>query len=190
MKFSRQLCLAAAFALPVSPLFAFTLDDVTRAAGALSGGNQSVSSRALADPQSLRLLQALGGLNLTPQQAVGGTGAMLDLAKNQLPGNQYSQLTSSVPGLDQMVGSNGLQQLSGLGGLLGGSAAKPVSSEAAAAVSNVNNTQDLTKAFSALGMDGAMVEQFTPLLLEYLGGKGVDTSLLNSLGSLWGGASA
>jgi hypothetical protein len=151
------------------------------------GSNNGSSASALASPQSLQLVEALSGLNLTPQQAVGGTGAMLDLAKNQLPGNQYSQLTSSVPGLDQMVGSNGLQQLSGLGGLLGGSAAKPVSSQTAAALSNVNNGQDLTKAFSALGMDGGMVQQFTPLLLQYLGGQGVDTSLLNSLGSLWGG---
>jgi len=132
------------------------------------------------------LINSLSSLNLSPQQAVGGTGAMLDLAKNQLPGAQYSQLTESVPGLDQMVGSNGLQQLSGLGGLLGGSEAAPVSSEATAAVSNVNNLQDLNKAFSALGMDSGMVEQFTPLLLQYFGQQGADPSLLSSLGSLWG----
>jgi hypothetical protein len=188
MNFPRNLSLAALLCLTASPVFAFGLDDVTNAAATLGAGNSASSTSALANPQSLQLVQALSGLNLTPQQAVGGTGAMLDLAKNQLPGNQYSQLTSSVPGLDQMVGSNGLQQLSGLGGLLGGSAATPVSSEAAAAVSNVNSSQDLTNAFSALGMDSSMVQQFTPLLLEYFGGKGVDTSLLNSLGSLWGGA--
>jgi len=111
---------------------------------------------------------------------------MLDLAKNQLPGAQYAQLLQSVPGLDQLVGSNGLQQLSGLGSILGGSAATPVSGAATAAVSNVNSLQDLNNAFGALGMDSSMIDQFTPLLLQYLGKQGADPSLLGSLGSLWG----
>lgn len=186
MSFSRNLSLAAILSLAASPVFAFGLSDVTNAVNAASGGNGNASTSMLSNPQNLELINSLSSLNLSPQQAVGGTGAMLDLAKNQLPGAQYSQLTQSVPGLDQLVGSNGLQQLNGLGGLLGGSAAKPLSSEATAAVSNVNNLQDLNKAFSALGMDGGMVQQFTPLLLQYFGTQGVDTSLLTSLGSLWG----
>lgn len=188
MNFSRNLSLAVVLCVTASPVFAYGLDDVTKAASAVAGGNSASSASALANPQSLQLVQALNSLNVTPQQAVGGTAAMLDLAKNQLPGSQYSELTSSVPGLDQLAGSNGLEQLSGLTGMLGGSAAKPVSSEAAAAVSNVNSTQDLTKAFSALGMDGGMVEKFTPLLLDFLGGQGAGVEQLSGLGDLWSGA--
>jgi hypothetical protein len=186
MNITRNLSLVAVLSLTANPVFSFGLDDVTNAVSAASGGNSGASTSMMASPQTLDLVSSLSSLNVSPQQAVGGTGAMLDLAKNQLPGAQYSQLAQSVPGLDQLVGSNGLQQLSGLGGMLGGSAATPVSSEATAAVSNVNNLQDLNTAFSALGMDSSMVEQFTPLLLQYFGKQGADASLLSSLGSLWG----
>jgi hypothetical protein len=186
MNVTRSLSLAAVFSLTASTAFAFGLDDVTNAVNAASAGNNSASSSMLGNPQTLDLVSSLSSLNLSPQQAVGGTGAMLDLAKNQLPGAQYAQLLQSVPGLDQLVGSNGLQQLSGLGSILGGSAATPVSGAATAAVSNVNSLQDLNNAFGALGMDSSMIDQFTPLLLQYLGKQGADPSLLGSLGSLWG----
>ena len=186
MNVTRSLSLAAVFSLTASTAFAFGLDDVTNAVNAASAGNNSAPSSMLGNPQTLDLVSSLSSLNLSPQQAVGGTGAMLDLAKNQLPGAQYAQLLQSVPGLDQLVGSNGLQQLSGLGSSLGGSAATPVSGAATAAVSNVNSLQDLNNAFGALGMDSSMIDQFTPLLLQYFGKQGADPSLLGSLGSLWG----
>ena len=120
------------------------------------------------------------------EQALGGTGALLGLAKNQLPSAEYSQLNQSIPGLNKLEGSNGLQQLNGLSGLLGESAGAPLSAEATAALGNVNNTQQLNQAFSALGMDSGMIGQIAPLLLQYFGQQGVQGALLNSLGSVWG----
>ena len=35
-------------------------------------------------------------------------------------------------------------------------------------------------------MDSGMVGQFAPIILKYLGGEGVGTSLLGKLGSAWG----
>lgn len=186
MNFSRCLTLASVLCLTTSQVFAFGLGDVTNAVNAANGGSTGSASSMLGNPQTLNLLQSLSSLNLTPQQAVGGTGAMLDLAKNQLPGAQYAQLAQSVPGIDKLVGSNGVQQLAGLGGMLGGSAAKPLSSETTAALSNVNDLQGLHQAFGALGMDSSMIDQFTPLLLQYFGKQGADPSLLSSLGRLWG----
>lgn len=188
MNAPRSLALVAALSLAACPAFAFSLSDAANVVSAATGGNGNGSDTAslLGNPQNLELLQTLSSLKLTPQQAVGGTGALLGLAKNQLPGAEYSQLTQTVPGLEKLEGNNGLSQLSALSGLLGQSAGTPVSGEANAALANVNSLQDLNQAFSALGMDGGMIGQFAPLLLQYLGQQGVAGSLLGNLGSLWG----
>lgn len=187
MKTAHRLLLLGALSMTTFPVLAFSLSDaanvVSTAGGANAGGE---AANLLGNPQSLELLQALSSLKLSPQQALGGTGALLGLAKNQLPSAEYSQLNQSIPGLHKLEGSNGLQQLNGLSGLLGKSAGAPLSAEATAALGNVNNTQQLNQAFSALGMDSGMIGQIAPLLLQYFGQQGVQGALLNSLGGLWG----
>ena len=175
MKTAHRLLLLGALSMTTFPALAFSLSDaanVVSAAGGANGGGEAAN--LLGNPQSLELLQALSSLKLSPQQALGGTGALLGLAKNQLPSAEYSQLNQSIPGLNKLEGSNGLQQLNGL------------SAEATAALGNVNNTQQLNQAFSALGMDSGMIGQIAPLLLQYFGQQGVQGTLLNSLGGLWG----
>lgn len=187
MKTAHRLLLLGALSMTTFPALAFSLSDaanVVSAAGGANAGGEAAS--LLGNPQSLELLQALSSLKLSPQQALGGTGALLGLAKNQLPSAEYSQLNQSIPGLNKLEGSNGLQQLNGLSGLLGESAGAPLSAEATAALGNVNNTQQLNQAFSALGMDSGMIGQIAPLLLQYFGQQGVQGALLNSLGSVWG----
>jgi len=147
--------LASLMTLATSPVFAagFSLNDV---AGAVSGMQGSDKTAAAAPtPQAAGLLSALSSLNVTPEQAIGGTGAMLGLAKNQLGANDYSQLTNQVPGLDQLSGSNALGSLGGLSGLLSGSPGKSTGLDSA--LDNVKNTNDLNNAFTALGMDSGMM---------------------------------
>ncbi|MDO8406561.1 MAG: DUF2780 domain-containing protein [Pseudomonas sp.] len=179
MKISRGLALASLMTLAASPVFAgFSLDDVTKAASSMQGGNAAAA--AAPTSETAGLLSALSELNVTPQQAVGGTGAMLGLAKNQLSSTDYSELAKSVPGIDKLSGGG---ELGALAGLLG-------SSGKAAGLDNafgaVKNTNDLNNAFSALGMDSGMIGQFAPVLLQYLGQQGVGGSLLESLGGIWG----
>ncbi|WP_260963366.1 DUF2780 domain-containing protein, partial [Pseudomonas citri] len=38
----------------------------------------------------------------------------------------------------------------------------------------------------ALGMDGGMISRFAPIILQFLGQQGVGSSLLQSLGGVWG----
>jgi len=180
MKISRGVVLASLLTFAVTPVFAaFSLDDAANAVSAMQGGQNGNAPAPAGD-----LLGTLGSqLNVTPQQAVGGTAAMLGLAKNRLSNNDYSQLSQSVPGLDQLSGGGAL---AGLGGLLGQSGN---SSALGSALGNVQNTNDLNKAFAALGMDSGMVGQFAPLLLQYLGQQGVGGPLLKSLGGIWGAGS-
>ncbi|MEX5667123.1 DUF2780 domain-containing protein [Pseudomonas neuropathica] len=180
MKISRGIALASLMTLAASPVFAgFSLDDVTKAAASMQGGNAATA--AAPTSETAGLLQAVTGLGVTPQQAVGGTSAMLGLAKNQLSSTDYSQLAKEVPGIDKLSGGSG--NLAALSGLLGQSGK---SAGLENALGNVKDTKDLNNAFGALGMDSGMVGQFAPVLLKYLGDQGVGGPLLQSLGSIWG----
>jgi hypothetical protein len=180
MKISRGFALASLMSLAASPVFAgFSLDDVTQAASSMQDDNAATT--AAPTPETAGLLGSLTSLlNVSPEQAIGGAGAMLGLAKNQLSSTDYSQLAESVPGLDML---SGVGQLGALSGLLGSSG---MSAGLGSVLGNVTNTNDLNGAFSALGMDSGMVGQFAPVILQYLGQQGVGGSLLENLGGIWG----
>mgnify|MGYP001564693223 FL=1 len=154
MKVSRGFALATLMTLAANSVFAFNLSDAANVVSGAAGGNQNVAPT----PQTTDLLSTLGTLNVTPEQAVGGTGALLGLAKNKLSGNDYSQLTKSVPGLDQLSGAGALGSLGSLGGLMGNSGGSAVTG----ALGNVKSMADVNSAFGALGMDSSMVGQFAP----------------------------
>lgn len=167
---------------------AFNFNDAAKLASQF-GGTEAASTQS-GGAGALELVSALSSLNVTPQQAVGGTGALLSVAQNQLPANQYSSLLGAVPGLENFAGSNGLNQLSGLTDLAGAfglqSKEAPVSSGAMSLLNNVKTMNDANQAFSALGMDSGLISQFAPLLLQYLGNQGAGGSLLQNLAGVWG----
>ena len=178
MKISRGFALSCLMTLAAGPVFAagFSLGDAANAISGMQGGNNKAAAAAPSS-ETAGLLSALTSqLNITPEQAVGGTGAMLGLAKNKLSGNDYSQLGNSVPGLDQLSGNNALGSLGALSGMLGQTGGSKTSG-LDGLLGNVKNTNDLNTAFSALGMDSGMVGQFAPVILQYLGGQGASSSV-------------
>lgn len=97
MKISRGFALASLMTLAASPVFAqFSLSDVAGAVSGMQGGDKAAA--AAPTSETAGLLSALSALNVTPQQAVGGTSAMLGLAKNQLSSTDYSQLARTCRG--------------------------------------------------------------------------------------------
>ncbi|MBV4538385.1 DUF2780 domain-containing protein [Pseudomonas sp. BT-42-2] len=184
----KALTLATLMTLAASPVFAFNLSDAANAVSSVHTQNQQ--GKVQAPAESANLLNTLGSqLNITPEQAVGGAGAMLGLARNNLSTDDYGQLTKAVPGLDLLAGANALGGLSGLGELLGNNSEKS-SALSNALGNNVEDRNDLDSAFKALGMDTGMIGQFAPLILQYLGQQGLAGSLLQNLGSLWGAPAA
>nr|WP_238992563.1 DUF2780 domain-containing protein [Pseudomonas fluorescens] len=183
MKVSRGFALSCLLTLAASPAFAqFSLSDAANVVSAMQGnqGEQGEGAVAAA-PKAAGLLNTLGSeLKITPEQAIGGAGAMLGLAKNRLSEPQFSELSKSVPGLDQIAGNSAIGGLNGLGGLLGGGSEKNALLDGL--LGNVKDTGDLNNAFSALGMDSGMIGQFAPIILQYLGQQGVAGSLLQNLG--------
>ncbi|QKL00184.1 DUF2780 domain-containing protein [Pseudomonas sp. NEEL19] len=179
----KAFTLATLMTLAASPVFAFNLSDAANAVSAMQ--NQQQQGQVQAPQAQADLLNTLGSqLNITPEQAVGGAGAMLGLARNSLSSEDYGQLTKAVPGLDLLSGANALGGLSGLGDLLGSSKGSQSALDKALG-NDVQNRSDLDNAFKALGMDTGMIGQFAPLLLHYLGQQGIAGSLLQNLGSLW-----
>jgi hypothetical protein len=139
---------------------AFSLNDP------LSSGAQALFSATEASGETQQLLgQLKGQLGVTDAQAVGGTGALLQLAQNQLGAGAMGSLTSEVPGLSSLLGG-------------GSSLTKSL-------LSNISSMSGVESTFSALGMNSAMIQQFIPIIMGFLGEQGVGSSLLGQLQGLW-----
>ena len=90
-------------------------------------------------------------LGVTSNQAMGGTGSILSLAKERLSGMDFSALTKLIPGSDTFM-----KTAKDLGAVTG-----PVGDQAG-----------LTSAFSRLGMGPDMVPKFTQTLSDFIGTAG------------------
>ena len=93
-------------------------------------------------------------LGVTPQQASGGMGSMLNYAKGQLSPSEFSTVANALPGADSYmkVASDAL----------GGGA--------------INSASGLGSAFSKFGMSPDMVGKFTPIVADYAGKYGGSTA--------------
>ncbi|MAA66997.1 MAG: hypothetical protein CL581_19745 [Alteromonadaceae bacterium] len=135
--------------------------------GALDLPQQSVKVSGEAQQLVGTLQEQLG---VTKTQAAGGTGALLQLAQNQLDGNSFSQVTDSVSGLSGLLGGGS----GGSGSLL------------SSALSNISSMDGVEKAFSALGLQSGAIEQFAPIVLGFLKEQGLGADIIGNLSSLWG----
>lgn len=190
MKKLSAVALATWMTVAASPVFAwgFSLNDAAGILNQVQGGNSAKSDQTV---QALALLNKAQQMGVKPEQAAGGVGAMLSLAKNQLTTNDYAALTQQVPGINKVTGAGALTQLSQfsaknpqLQALVG--QINPVSKDAKVAVSNVTNQSQLNSAFEALGMNSSLIQEFAPLITQYLGQQGVASPLLTTLSTLWG----
>lgn len=134
---------------------------VMSGAGAIAQGQQILgAAQALQSNGLIGLLsQRLG---VTSVQAQSGAGALFQVAKNQMQANAFSQLSQAIPGMNGMLGAAPAIQ-GGYGGGLG-------------------SMVSLASAFQQSGMSANMIQQFIPVILEYVKGSG-GTGLASSLGS-------
>jgi hypothetical protein len=107
-----------------------------------------MQSMGLTDP----LISMLTGqLNVSADQAQGGVGSMLSLAKEKLSGMDFNALTKLIPGADSYMNT-----AKNLGAVTG-----PVGDKAG-----------LTSSFSKLGMGSDMVGKFSGVMSDFLGKAG------------------
>ena len=107
-----------------------------------------MQSMGLTDP----LISALTGqLNVTADQAQGGVGSILSLAKEKLSDMDFSALTKTIPEADTYM-----KAAKDLGAVTG-----PIGDKAG-----------LTSSFSKLGMGSDLVGKFSGVLSDFVGKAG------------------
>ena len=103
-------------------------------------------------------------LGVEEEQAKGGAGLLFQLAQEKLQDEQFAQIAEYVPGIGELLGS--APQAGGMIGALGGLAS------AMGVPASVGNLATLAGGFSQLGLNTGMINQFVPIILSYIQGKG------------------
>jgi hypothetical protein len=109
------------------------------------------------------LVQTLASqLNVTPDQAAGGAGAIFNYAKGALGGEDYAKVEKAVPEAAELVKKapavdSTTSAVGGVVGKAGGTAAGVAS---------------LGSSFSKLGLSSDMVGKFVPVVVDYVDTKG------------------
>ena len=116
------------------------------------------SAAASADLVSLLTSQ----LGVTSAQAAGGAGAFFKTAKENMLPDDFSTLAQKVPEATSLLGKapgitdNSNSLVTGVSSLLGDSGAK------------LNSANSLIQSFEKLGLKNDMVQQFAPVIMDYV----------------------
>jgi hypothetical protein len=153
----------------------------------LSAVNSNVNGPANNANQSLQGQQAVSAVQegslpellmqrtgVTAAQAQGGAGALFQVAKTKMQPDAFAQLEQAVPGMNEMLGAVPAQTQPS-GGLAG-----RLSSITGASGGTAGNLVAVVSAFQQQGMSPAMVQQFVPVVVDYVKAHG-NEALLNSL---------
>jgi Protein of unknown function VcgC/VcgE (DUF2780) len=121
---------------------------------------QAQSSTA-ANSSSGLITQLTKGLSITPTQARGGAGTLFALAKSRLSADEFTKLSSAVPGMSGLLKaappSSQSSEFSELEGSLPG---------------NMGRTVEAAEAFHKLGLSPEMATKFVPIMSKYVETKG------------------
>ncbi len=117
----------------------------------------------------MELLQMLSSqLGITEEQAKGGSGLLLKMAKEKLGSDEFSKVASSVPGLDDLISS--APESGGIAGALGG-----LASSLGGGAGQLGNLAGLAGGFKNLNLDASLVGKFIPVILSFVQSKGGDS---------------
>lgn len=111
------------------------------------------------------ITQLVKQLNISEEQAIGGSGALFKLVKEQLAAGDFAKLTAAVDGIEGLIGKAPVaggtaSMLGGFGSMLGGAAGSAVALGSAAS------------AFKSLGLNSDMITRFAPIVLAYVQKQG------------------
>ena len=104
-------------------------------------------------------------LGVEEEQARGGAGLIMQLAKEKLDDQEFAQVSQALPGIDTLIPASPAKQSGGLMGALGNLTGGM--SSGGGVVSNVSNMATLAAGFSKLGMDPTMISKFMPTILSF-----------------------
>lgn len=150
--------------LPAKPELPMKTDASTKPGVPTSPSAPKAAAVAPAANPSPELVGELTkGLGITPEQAVGGSGALFGLAKSRLKPEEFGKVASAVPGMDGLLAAAPQSPMGG------GSALGSVTSALPGAIGGL---APVAGAFKSLGLSPEMAAQFVPILTNFVGGKG------------------
>jgi hypothetical protein len=112
-------------------------------------------------------------LGVTEDQAKGGAGAIFNLVKDSLSGDQFNEVAAAVPNMQELLAA--APAGGGLGGAIGG-----LTSMLGGGAEKLGGLASLAGSFKALDLDMDMVTKFVPVILSFVKSQGGD-SLKNML---------
>lgn len=149
-----------------------TLSGIEQSARQIGDGAMAAGSAAASGMTTLPGTPGQGGLveilmqqlGVSQQQALGGSGAIFQMAQAGMSPQAFSTLSQSVPGMTEMLNaapvvSNPLTSMgSGISGMLGNTGAG----------ATLNNAAALASSFQQLNLSPDMVGQFVPIVTNYV----------------------
>ncbi len=117
------------------------------AGAAAAAGSVGVNQIGLVDI----LIHRLG---VSPQQALGGAGAIFQLAQGKMNPQAFASLSQSIPGMSTMLGAAPAVPASGLSSMAGGS--------------SLGGAAALASSFQQLDLSPDMVSKFIPVVTNYV----------------------
>ncbi len=100
-------------------------------------------------------------LSISTEQAQGGAGALFQLAKSNLDTEQFSEISKAVPEMDSLLGAASNQ--SNVSSNLAGNVASVLGDNSA-----YGDLAVLGSAFKDLNLSPDMVDQFVPVVVDYV----------------------
>ncbi|MEM8676172.1 MAG: DUF2780 domain-containing protein [Cyanobacteria bacterium P01_G01_bin.67] len=126
-----------------------------------------IGNRVLTNKFMELIQQLTQGLGVDESQAKGGAGLIFKMAQEQLGNNEFAQVASAIPGINNLIGEapaggKGIAgAIGGLTGALGGGSGGQLANMAA-----------LAGGFSQLGLNPGMASKFIPIILSFTQSKG------------------
>lgn len=139
----------------------FFVTAVSLIALGIHGHGQSSAVQSATSSGRGLVSQLSTGLSVTPTQARGGAGALFALAKTRLTADEFSKVSSAVPGMSSLLKGapavGGSSELSNLEGTLPG---------------GMGRLAEVAEAFHKLGMSPEMAGKFVPVMTKYVKARG------------------
>lgn len=116
----------------------------------------------------MELIQILTSqLGISNDQASGGAGLLLKMAKEKLGGADFSQVANAVPDVEKLISS--APAAGGLGSALGG-----LASSFGGGAGQLGDLAALAGGFKKLNMSSDVISKFIPIIMSFVQSKGGD----------------
>src|SRR3954463_6365445 len=153
-------------------LFLFFGTVSTLQAQAQSPVTQAVDSK---NPSPELIGKLTKEFSITPEQAIGGSGALFGLAKSRLKPEEFLKVSDAVPGMDNLLKAAPTPKQGAAGALGAMGALLP---------GKVGGLASVADSFKSLGLSPKMAVKFVPIMTQFVkvkGGAAVGTLLTGAL---------